>query len=191
MAGIGLGVAGVATGNPGLIVAGASVLGSDVSAEGAKKSSEQLVASTEQARAESNARYDATRNEQRGVYERGASGFSPYMNLGASVVPTLGSMVGQTSLPQAPGVVLPSAAPAAAMPTVPTLGAMAQTPVMAAPDLQMRSQQQASQYGKNPDRAEQAPVREQVLIQAPDGERRYVPRRLADKFVARGAQVVG
>jgi len=169
------------------------VLGSDISAEGAKKSSEQLVASTEQARGESNTQYDATRNEQRGVYERAASGFSPYMNLGASVVPTLGSMVGQSSLPQAPGVVLPSAAPATEMPTAPTLGAMATPSLPLDPEglpAGRRASAQASQYAKNPSRFENEPAGGLVRVQAPDGALRWMNRATADEWVARGAQVV-
>jgi hypothetical protein len=187
LAGIGLGVAGAVTGNPALLSAGASVFGADVAAEGAKKAAKTQAAAADKALAEGNQRYDAVTNEMRGLSQASDAGFAPYQQLGTGAVGTLGSLVGLPPIAASPvNASQPVGAP------VP-MGSAGQPPAppVVTQDPQSRAEAtRASVYSKRGELGDLGRMAGLVTLQAPTGEIRRVPARMAERFVAQGAQVV-
>lgn len=191
-AGFGVGLAGAVTGQPALIGAGASIIGADVTAEGAKKAAQQQMDAAEKARADANARYDATKQEQRAIYDQSSAAFQPFIGLGQGVLPNLGSMVGlspaatPTMIPNVTGTT-PTGLEPAAVDTSGGVQSMTQAPAQARAE-----RQTASAYGKRGDGGLRlANLGGLVLVQSPDGmEKQLLTRARADDALARGAREV-
>jgi hypothetical protein len=185
LGGIALGVAGLVTQNPLLIKAGAAIASTGIATSGAKKAADQQIAGAKDAQAQADKIYGGASAEQKRVYENAAASFAPYMQVGAGATGHLGQLIG---LPATSGASGPPAQAAAALPPA-TQQALAPSQL---PETRA-AMQQSSGYGGMGKRegADLGNLGGLVLLQAPTGELKRVPRGRAEAFIAQGAQVVG
>lgn len=188
LAGVGLGITGAVTGNPALISAGAGIVSADIGAEGAKKAADQQIAAAEAARADANTRYDATRAEQRAIYDQSAAAFQPYIGLGHGALPNLAGMTGTTlpaiNAPSTPQTLQELGTPAAAPPQ-----AMPRTESPA--DERARNRTMTSYENKRGLTLGELGGQGLVMVVSPDGtERRLLPRAQADIAIQAGGRAL-